>query len=245
MMAAQYDAIAEQYQRSKDSALRRCIEQPTFFALAGDVKGLRVLDLACGDGFYSRELAARGARVTGVDVSPAMIRLARAAEAKARQGVEYVCADAASLPELGLFDLVTAAYLLHYAADLSNLQAMCVGIARCLREGGRFVTINENPAQPAEPDGAYLAYGFSKELTSGLSEGARIVYRMLTGRELFSFHVQWYSKHSYDQALSSAGFTSVEWRPLVFNAESEPQIDEHYFSAYLQHPPVIGLECRR
>ncbi len=244
-MDAQYDAIAEHYQRSKDSALRRCIEQPTFFALTGDVEGLRVLDLACGDGFYSRELAARGAQVTGVDVSPAMIHLAREAEAKARQGIEYFCADAASLPQLGLFDLVTAAYLLHYAIDLSNLQAICASIANCLRPGGRFVTINENPAQPAETNGRYAAYGFSKDLAEPLSEGARIVYRMLTGRESFSFHVHWYSQDSYDQALTVAGFASVEWQPLVFDTASDPAIDAQYFSAYLRHPPVTGLACRR
>ena len=65
-MAAQYDRIAEQYQRTKSSPLRSWVEVPSFMRLAGPVAGLRVLDLACGDGFYTRRLRAAGAQVLGI-----------------------------------------------------------------------------------------------------------------------------------------------------------------------------------
>ena len=68
--ASQYDDIAEQYRRSKFSPLRTYIEAYTFLNLIGDVRGKRVLDLACGEGFYSRRLKTLGAdRVVGVDVT--------------------------------------------------------------------------------------------------------------------------------------------------------------------------------
>ena len=77
----QYDAIAEQYRRSKDSPLRRHVEAHTFMRLLGDVRGKQVLDLACGEGFYARRIRAAGAeRVVGVDVSREMIELVERAQ---------------------------------------------------------------------------------------------------------------------------------------------------------------------
>ena len=58
----QYDGIAAQYQRSKHSPIRRHVEAWSFFRMLGPVDGLAVLDLACGEGFYTRQLARRGAR---------------------------------------------------------------------------------------------------------------------------------------------------------------------------------------
>src|SRR5215216_4929538 len=98
-MTTDYDAIAEQYKRSKLTPWRQYIEQYTFFEVLGDVAGLSVLDLACGEGFYSRLLRLRGAgRVVGVDVSEKMINLARAAEADDPLDIEYVVGDARSFP---------------------------------------------------------------------------------------------------------------------------------------------------
>ncbi|MXY55621.1 MAG: class I SAM-dependent methyltransferase, partial [Gammaproteobacteria bacterium] len=74
---AEYDAIARGYQESKRLPFREHIERHTLFQLLGDVAGKTVLDLACGDGFYTRLLRQAGAsQVTGVDISRAMIELA-------------------------------------------------------------------------------------------------------------------------------------------------------------------------
>src|SRR5919202_2740933 len=72
----------------------------------GDVAGREVLDAGCGEGFLSRMLAARGARVTGLDLSPRLIQLARD---KDPQGtIDYRVADLSRpLPEFeGRFDLI-------------------------------------------------------------------------------------------------------------------------------------------
>jgi ubiquinone/menaquinone biosynthesis C-methylase UbiE len=245
-MNAQYDAIAEQYARTKSSPLRTWVERPSFLELLGDVTGTRVLDLACGDGFYTRLIKQAGAiEVVGVDVSPAMIALARQAECEEQLGLSYECADVAALPDLGQFDLVTAAYLLHYAPDRAALAAMCGNIARCLASGARFVTLNENPDCPAEPGGAYVQYGFTKSLEGELRDGADIRYRMLAGRDSFAFDVRYYTGATYEQELTRAGMSAVTWHPLTLDPAGDDAMGPGYFRAYLDHPPVIGLSCRR
>src|SRR5205809_634057 len=86
-------------------ALRKRAESYTFFRLVGDITGKRVLDLASGFGFYTRQLRPRGAaQVVGVDISPEMVRLAREKAQDDPDGIAYLVYDAAQLPRLGRFD---------------------------------------------------------------------------------------------------------------------------------------------
>lgn len=72
-MTTDYDPIAEQYGRSKYQPWRTYIETFTLMNLIGDPTGKAVVDLACGEGFYSRMIRKRGAaRVLGVDLSEGM-----------------------------------------------------------------------------------------------------------------------------------------------------------------------------
>ncbi len=68
------------------------------FAAAGSCQGLDVLDVGCGEGYMTREIARRGARqATGIDKSPALIAAARSGSA-GQQGIRFGEADAAALP---------------------------------------------------------------------------------------------------------------------------------------------------
>ncbi len=243
-MVAQYDAIAREYQRTKESPLRRHIEAFSFFQMLGDVAGLAVLDLACGEGFYTRRLKRAGAvTATGVDISAAMIALAQASESANPLGIEYFCSDVAELPDLGHFDVVSAAYLLHYAPDKINLRAMCTRIANQLKPGGHFVCINENPGQPVDDYAGYTQYGFNKSVQEPRQEGSAITYSMVSGRKMIHFDAYYYCRATYESALRAAGFNKISWRPLELAPEGIAECGEDYWQEYLGNPPVIGLEC--
>ena len=238
---AQYDAIAAAYQRTKESPLRRYVEAWTIFELLGDLRGRCVLDLGCGDGHYARRIAAAGAaEVVGVDVSSAMLDLARAHQS-AGPSIEYVQADAAELPDLGRFDVVIGAYLLHYAPDVGALKRTCRAIAGCLAPGGRFVGLNENPDQG--PGSGYEQYGFSKRMPEDRVDGAPVRYWLASGRALVELSVHYYSRPTYEAALRAAGFAAVRWsRPRLDPAGLEA-LGARYWEAYLADPPVLALEC--
>lgn len=76
--ARQFDAMATEYSADNDEGPYNALyERPAMLAMIGDVDEKNVLDLGCGAGQLSLELTRRGALVTGVDVSPSMIELAR------------------------------------------------------------------------------------------------------------------------------------------------------------------------
>jgi predicted RNA methylase len=71
-MATNYDEIAAEYKRAKQQPWRLHVEHFTLFKLLGDLRGKNVIDLACGEGFFTRSIKWAGAaRVVGVDISKA------------------------------------------------------------------------------------------------------------------------------------------------------------------------------
>ncbi len=123
--------IAEQYQQAHAQSWRAHAETYSFMNLIGDVDGKRVLDVACGEGHFTRMLRAAGAaEVVGIDVSERMIDLAREQEARQPLGIEYRVEDARAVAEHADFDLVVGAWLLVYAQTRAELVQMCTGLRR-------------------------------------------------------------------------------------------------------------------
>jgi SAM-dependent methyltransferase len=118
---------------------------PLEAAAAGDVAGLDVLHLQCHIGFDAISLARRGARVTGLDFSPASLAKARELAARAEVPVEFVEGDATDLPPAlaGRFDLVYAT--LGVLCWIGDLDAWMRSVAAALRPSGRLALVELHP----------------------------------------------------------------------------------------------------
>ena len=156
MTAGAYDEFAAAYAAENESNLFNAYyERPAMLGLAGDVAGRRILDAGCGSGALSAALRARGAVVTGFDVSAAMVDLAYS---RLGEDADLRVADlAAPLPFAdAAFDDVVASLVLHYLEDwagpLSELR-------RVLRPGGRLILSVIHPSVYAivHPEADYFA----------------------------------------------------------------------------------------
>jgi ubiquinone/menaquinone biosynthesis C-methylase UbiE len=132
-----YDRIAPGYDEAWTGHMRRFSLE--LLDRLGPRPGARCLDLTCGTGFITRELARRcGGRVLGVDASPGMLEAARREHGDC---CEFVCADAVallgSLPASS-FDVVTCGWGLGYTRPLTVVRET----ARVLRSGGRLAIID-------------------------------------------------------------------------------------------------------
>lgn len=240
MIDNSYDHIAKEYRDSKQLSFRKYIEEYTLFQLAGDITGLKMLDLACGEGIYTRKLKQRGAlEALGVDLSAEMIALAEEAENTQPEGCKYLVHDVLTLDFIDEYDVVLGMYLLNYATCKEELLQFCKIAYQHLTSGGRFLGFNDNPHNIPAYYPTYQKYGFVKETPENRQEGAPIKYRMFNpdGTE-FSFHNFYLAPETYEQAFSQAGFKTFHWEgPFL-------QTDEHenpYWSDFMAQPPMIGF----
>src|SRR4030042_6407587 len=93
------------------------------------VKPQMLLDLACGEGSFAVAMAKEGVQMTGVDLSPHILQLARERAKKENVSVEFLLQDIRSLPFEERFDLVTCWYdSLNYLLELENLEKTFAGV---------------------------------------------------------------------------------------------------------------------
>ena len=107
--------------------------------------GARVLDLACGHGRHTLELARRGFRVTGVDLSPRSLELARGSAAAEGLEIDFVRGDMRELHFDGEFDAAINVFTaIGYFDSDDEDRAVFERVASALRPGGAFLvdTIN-------------------------------------------------------------------------------------------------------
>ena len=153
---AEYDGFAAAYAAENEKNLFNAYyERPEMLRLAADVEGLKVLDAGCGAGPLSEALASRGALVSGFDLSPAMVDLAR--ERLGRDADLRVADLGEPLPYPdGAFDLVVVSLALHYVEDWG---AVLAELRRVLTAGGRLLVSIIHPMVYAivYPEADYFA----------------------------------------------------------------------------------------
>ena len=98
-----------------------------------------ILDLGCGDGALTEQLAATGAIVTGVDASPTMVAAARQRNLNSVRSFAVDHHSATDLPYKNQFDAVFSNAALHWITGVSGQQGALANVHRALRPGGRFV----------------------------------------------------------------------------------------------------------
>ncbi|MBD2682486.1 MULTISPECIES: class I SAM-dependent methyltransferase [Nostoc] len=247
-MAAVYDDIALQFQKLNKLPYRLYGEAYTYLNLIGDVAGKSILDLACGEGFFTRLLKLNGAaRLVGVDISSKMIELARLEEASDPKKIEYIIGDVTEVGSLGSFDLVLSSYLLNYASSKEQLLKMCQAIAIHLKPGGRFVGLNNNLELPREFYHKHEKYGISRKCAQSLKEGTPITLTLTIlddGESIsISFDNYYLSKATYEWALMSAGFKEICWHQPTISPEGIQKFGFEFWQDYIDYPDMVGITC--
>jgi len=241
-VATDYDAISEEYQQSKLAPWREHVESFVLFDLVGELAGRSVLDLACGEGFHTRSLKRRGAgRVVGIDLSRGMIELAERQETSSPMGIEYVVHDVMTLDLGERFDLVFAAWLLNYASTSEELRAMCETIARHLKPGARFITINNNPDYTGDA-GSMRKYSFTRDAAPEV-DGAAVEWTFYLPDETFSITNYQLSRAAHEQAFAAAGLHDVRWHEPRVSPAGLADDGPDFWSDLLELRPMIFLEC--
>jgi 2-polyprenyl-3-methyl-5-hydroxy-6-metoxy-1,4-benzoquinol methylase len=212
---------------------RRLVHGPALLAACQPVSGRTALDLGTGQGYFARELARAGARVTAIDLSPELIRFAKEHEAREALGIEYHVMSAAGIAR-GLsgeaFDVVASCMAIQDMADVPSVLAAAAAV---MRPDGHFVfsvphPCTETPYREWErhPDGTKKSLRIDRYFDSGPAvcnwNMPRLSYHWDTPFQRFTIG-------EWSAMIDAVGFVIRrlhEPRPTTAQLRQQPRLDD-------------------
>jgi 2-polyprenyl-3-methyl-5-hydroxy-6-metoxy-1,4-benzoquinol methylase len=170
--------MPEFYNRMIDRCQRLALEP--WFDIA---PATRVLDVGCGVGRWSSMLAARGAVVTGIDLSPTMILEAnrRADESGVASRCRFLVQDLAQLDVRETFDLIVGVTVLQHILDTDALRAAIQRMSEHLAPEGRMVLLEAAPVRVAKRCDTTVFRARQRDVYLQLFAQARLELRAISG----------------------------------------------------------------
>lgn len=228
-----------------DDSYQAQVILPNIIRILAPEKGKKILDLACGQGFFTHALAAKGAHVTGVDIGPELIDIARK---HAGHNEEFYVSPAENLPKFPERSFDSAVCVL----AIQNIERMAAAfkeVSKVLKDKGRFVIVLNHPVFriPGKSSWGWddKANSQYRRVDEYLTE-SRSAIDMHPGRadkkELtYSFHR---SLQAYSKSLANAGFAIARIEEWTSHKESEKgprkQAED---KARKEIPLFMCLEC--
>lgn len=208
-IASDYDRLNHILSLNIDKGWRRMAVKE----IADKDSPVKVLDVACGTGDFTIEIAKKvsdGSEVIGVDISEGMMEIGKEKMLKAGVTAEMTVADCESLPyDQNTFDRIAVGFGVRNFEHLDlGLREMC----RVLKPDGKLVILELSLPSNRFVRGCYMLY-FQKILpmVGGFLSGDRGAYEYLRTSVL-----RFPAPDKFIEMLKSAGFEQVEHRPLTF-----------------------------
>ncbi len=250
-MADQYDAMVG----TRDDFYRTEVMGPGLLSACGDVSGLKVLDLGCGQGYFSRLLAQGRATVVGIDISERLVNHAVRRERASPLGIEYLLLDAADAAERwppASFDLVVSCIALQ---DMPKSGRVLRSAATLLKLDGRAVFLIEHPtnttaARVWERDerGNKIALRIDRYFDTGPRVVSWPMSNPSSERKTFRFPAWSRTLEEWSELFSSADFLIArirEPRPTAAQVTQCPDLDDCFRIPYFLIFDLVRAYQRR
>ena len=119
---------------------------------------------------------------------------------------------------------------------------MCRTIARHLRPGGRFVTVNNNPGYRGDGE-SMRVYGFKRD-PAGLKDGDPVGWQFFEDDgscfNILNYHL---SFETHEKVLEEAGLAGIQWKSPMVSEAGLGEYSRGYWDSFLELAPIIGMEC--
>lgn len=232
-MPASWDEVADDYHKTvgeTGDSYHRTYVNPVIFDILGGVKGRSILDLACGQGYLSRILACKGAKVIGVDISERMLEIAQASEKSEPLGIRYIQSSSGDMTKIAAasMDCVVSTFGFH---DIREIDPTIEECSRVLKKGGKLVFAIPHPFTYArrmqDEQGYYLQirdYMSIKEIPHPKYKDSDVV----------AFHRP---LSYYFEKLFSVGFQMFAFREITTELSRGKPIKDKQLLEYKQQIP--------
>lgn len=249
MKNTSWGSVAKKYQAhlQKEDSYHAKVVLPNVLRVVNPSKDINILDIGCGEGYFSRQFAQLGATVCASDISPELIALAKKESAR----VTYFVANSEhlSFAQDGQFDVITAILTIQ---NCENIRTIFYECARVLKKNGRFVLVLNHPAFRVPGNSSWGNNGgqyrrvdkYMSSFTSEILMNPGNYYNGVSPKKTtVSFHRP---LQEYVKALKAAGLVIVGLEEWISHRKSEagPKKTAEDM-ARKEIPLFMCLECKK
>ncbi|MBI2630009.1 class I SAM-dependent methyltransferase [Candidatus Pacearchaeota archaeon] len=237
MSIKQYNHLAEDYSKLIiQDPLKKYLQYPEAIRLLGDIHGKLILDIGCGDGYFTSIIAEKGAKIIGYDSSERQIELAKARENK---NMKFFCSDQNKFDYHEKFDKAVSNMVLFYAKNYSELVSFFNSAFKHLRNGGEFLAIIINPN--------FSRLGkivYNRRILKISGRKMRTEF-FINGKYSFSSDYSYFSKQDYKKAALKSGFKEIDWKELSVIPEGIKSMGEEFWEGYNKDPLYAAFIAKK
>lgn len=240
-MPASWDEVAEDYHKTvgdTGDSYHRTFVNPVIFDILGDIKGLTMIDIACGQGYLSRILARKGGDVIGIDISEKMLEIALTSEESEPLGVKYIRCNSGNMSEIAdaSIDCIVSTFGFH---DIKEIEPTINECGRVLKNNGKLVFAIPHPFTYARRTQDEEGYFLKMRHYMSIREIPHPKYKET---DVVAYHRP---LSYYFEKLFSVGLQMIAFREVTADLSRGRPIKDKQLLAYKQEIPgflVIGFK---
>jgi trans-aconitate methyltransferase len=222
-----YDKLSEEYNKAHEKPDLKFSITPTFLKIAEPLEDKAVIDIGCGDGHFTNQLARKSKKVIGLDNSKEQIERAKR---NTPENVEFLIADMIEF-NYPKSDLISAPFVLNYLESTTELTSFLKKLYSSLNEGGKIISIVDMPSSELHD---FKKFGSVKKVKEGLKEGSPLTIELYNSENLLvTLHSFYHLKETFENALTEAGFKEITWRTPIVSEEGIEKYGQEYWDEYL------------
>lgn len=220
-----YDKLALDFRKSDAKPDKQFSILPTVLKLIGSPEDKTVLDLGCGDGFFTHAIAKLGAKmVIGIDNSKEQIKLANA---NPRENVTFQDGDIFkdTLPPA---DIVLSPFVVNYAESVPDVEFLLKNIYGALSNKGKVVLVVDLPK-----DQDLKKFGSIKTLQGPPVDGTKIKIDLYNSDKLIcTLFSHYFTPTTLENTLKKVGFKNVAWHKPIISEDGLQKFGKEFWKDY-------------
>ena len=231
--------LAKTFQKSDTKPDKQFSFIPTVLNITDDLSDKTVLDLGCGDGFFTIALANAGVKWSiGIDNSEEQIKLAK--EKTHPDNITYRFGDIFK-DVLPVCDIILAPFVINYAESIENLRFLFQNMYRSLSSHGKVVLIVDLPR------GKDLKkFGSVKTLLGPAEDGTEIKIDLYDNNEFIcTLFSHYYTPKTLENALREVGFQNISWHKPVVSKEGMVKFGENFWKNFIKDSELGYLSAEK
>jgi len=233
-----FEKITENYSESSFKPDKQYSMLPTILSLLDLDKRCKVIDVGCGDGFFTYPISILSESVVGIDTSKK--QLSRAIR---RLNIEYCLADMHNYdyPEC---DRISCPFVLNYIDSLKDLTRLFSKFYDALKKNGKLVSILDNPPSVFQNCSEFGSIKRVKDDT--LKEGSIIEIELIDkGKKLVTLKSIFHQKDKVERSLIDAGFEKFYWSNPLVSEKGLLSFGKDFWKKYLEVCDVSYLVAEK